>query len=267
MPAPGRKLVLLCLAVLAMLAPLSAAWAEPTFPPLTGRVVDGADVIPPDEEARLTQKLTALEAQSGRQLVVVTLPDLQGYDIADYGYQLGRHWGIGEKDRNTGALLIVAPTERKVRIEVGYGLEGTLTDGLSSLIIQQQIVPRFKQGDLPGGIEAGTDAIIHQLTLPPEEARKIAAQASAPQRSSGVDPGTVFFIIVFVLFFVLPALRRGFGGRRYSSSGLGPLIVFDALSHMNRGGGSGWGGGGGFGGGGFSGGGGSFGGGGSSGSW
>lgn len=261
MSVPGRKLVLLWIAALALLAPLSAR-AEPSFPPLTGRVVDAANVIPPDEEARLDQKLAALEAQSHRQLVVATLPDLQGYDIADYGYQLGRHWGIGEKDKNTGALLIVAPTERKVRIEVGYGLEGTLTDGLSTLIIQQQIVPRFKQGDLPGGIEAGTDAIIHQLTLPPDEAQKIAAQAAAPQRSGGVDPGTVFFIIIFVLFFVLPALRRGFSGRRYSSGGLGPLIVFDALSHMNRGGGSGWGGGGG-----FSGGGGSFGGGGSSGSW
>ena len=270
MPAPGRKLVLLWLAVLALLAPL-AAHAEPTYPPLTGRVVDAANVIPPDEEARLTQKLAALEAQSHRQLVVVTLPDLQGYDIADYGYQLGRHWGIGEKDKNTGALLIVAPNERKVRIEVGYGLEGTLTDGLSSLIIQQRIIPAFKAGDLPRGIEVGADAIIQQLTLPPDQAHKIAAdanaQAAAP-RSPGVDPGTVFFIIVFVLFFVLPALRRGFGGRRYSSGGLGPLIVFDALSHMNRGGGSGWGGGGfGGGGGGFSGGGGSFGGGGSSGSW
>jgi uncharacterized protein len=268
MPGFARGFVL-WLAALALLAPL-AARAEPTFPQLTGRVVDAANVLPPDVEARINQKLTALEAQSGRQVVVATLPDLQGYDIADYGYQLGRHWGIGEKDKNTGALLIVAPRERKVRIEVGYGLEGTLTDGLSSLIIQQQIVPRFKAGDLPGGIEAGTDALLTQLALPPEQARQVAAQANAQAaapRAPGVDPGTVFFIIIFVLFFVLPALRRGFGGRRYrGGSGLGPLIVFDALSHMNRGGG-GWGGGGFGGGGGFSGGGGSFGGGGSSGSW
>ncbi|MFC3173941.1 TPM domain-containing protein [Novosphingobium bradum] len=271
MPARiSRSLFLFWLTALALLAPL-VAHAQPSFPQLTGRVVDAANVIPPDEEARLDQKLAALEAQSHRQLVIVTLADLQGYDIADYGYQLGRNWGIGEKDRNTGALLIVAPKERKVRIEVGYGLEGTLTDGLSSLIIQQQVVPRFKAGDLPGGIEAGADAIIQQLTLPPEEAQKIAAQANAraaAPRATGVDPGTVFFIIVFVLFFVLPALRRGFGGRRYAGgSGLGPLIVFDALSHMSRGSGDGWGGGGFGGGGGFSGGGGSFGGGGSSGSW
>jgi len=272
-PRHGRKLLVLWFAVLALLAPL-AARAKPTFPQLTGRVVDGANIIPADEKARLDQKLAALESQSRRQLVVVTLPDLQGYDIADYGYQLGRAWGLGDKQRNDGALLIVAPNERKVRIEVGYGLEGTLTDGLSALIIQQQIVPRFKAGDMAGGIEAGADAIVRQLTLPPDEAAKVAAAAqaqaqAAAQRGSGVDPGTVFFIIVFVLFFILPALRRGFGGRRYSGGGaLGPLIVFDALSHMNRGGGWGGGGGGwGGGGGGFSGGGGSFGGGGSSGSW
>ena len=148
--------------VLALALPWAAspAFAQrgPKFPPLTGRVTDAADVIPPDVEARLDQKLTALEAGTGRQLVVATVPDLQGYEISDYGYQLGRTWGIGSKERNDGALLIVAPKERKVRIEVGYGLEGVLTDGLSSLIISQQIVPRFKQGDLPGGIEAGTDA-------------------------------------------------------------------------------------------------------------
>lgn len=271
----ARAILALLLAALALLAPL-AARAEPSFPKLTGRVVDGANIIPADEKARLEQKLAALEQQSGRQVVVATLADLQGYDIADYGYQLGRNWGIGEKDKNTGAILIVAPKERKVRIEVGYGLEGILTDGMSSLIIQQQIVPKFKAGDMAGGIEAGTDAIIQQLTLPPDQARSVAAtadrQAAARPQSHGVAPGTIFFIVLIVFFVVIPAIRRGFGGRRYyGGSGLGPLIVFDALSHMaDRGGGGGWGGGGGSdwgGGGGFSGGGGSFGGGGASGSW
>ena len=120
------------LLVLAALLLPGAAVAQ-QFPALSGRVVDAANVIPPDEEARLTQKLALLETQSHRQLVVATIPDLQGYDIADYGYQLGRAWGIGSKDKNDGALLIVAPNERKLRIEVGYGLEGVLTDGLSSL--------------------------------------------------------------------------------------------------------------------------------------
>ena len=270
MPARfGHALLALWLATLALLAPL-AARADPAFPALSGRVVDGANVLPADTKARIEAKLAALEQQSGRQLVVATLPDLQGYDIADYGYQLGRNWGIGEKDKNTGAILIIAPKDRKVRIEVGYGLEGTLTDGLSALIIQQQIVPRFKAGDLPGGIEAGTDALIQQLALPPEEAAKRATAAdqqlaASRKRGSGVDPGTVFFVIIVLLFFVLPALRRAFGGRQYQGgSGLGPLILFDALDPMSRGGGGGgWGGGGG----GFSGGGGSFGGGGASGSW
>lgn len=255
----------------AALAFASPAHAAPTFPALTGRVVDGANVIPPDVEARIDQKLAGLETQSHRQLVVVTLPSLQGYEISDYGYQLGRHWGIGSKDKNDGALLIVAPTERKLRIEVGYGLEGVLTDGLSSLIINQTIVPRFKQGDMAGGIEAGTDAIVHQLTLPDAEARKLAAEAAKPREQPEGAFGfhTIVFILFVLFFFVLPLLRKGRRGRRYAGgpfgSGLGPVIVWDALSR-----GGGWGGGGGgswSGGGGFSGGGGSFGGGGSSGSW
>ena len=271
-------LALLWLAA-ALLLGSGMARAEPTFPPLSGRVVDAAGIIPADEKARLEQKLAALEQQTGRQLVVATLADLQGYDIADYGYQLGRSWGIGQKDKNTGILLIVAPNERKVRIEVGYGLEGTITDGLSTLIIQQQIVPRFKAGDMPGGIEAGADALIQQLALPPEEAAQQAQVADRQvtqrrqARGSGVDPGALFFVIVIVIVFVLPAMRRAFGGRRYrSDSGLGPLILFEVLnqmSHSERRGGwrdDDWGGFGG-GGGGFSGGGGSFGGGGASGSW
>lgn len=263
-----RQWALLLLALLAAFVLLAGRASAQTFPELTGRVVDGANIIPPDEKVRLDQKLAALEQQSQRQLVVVTLPDLQGYDIADYGYQLGRHWGLGDKTRNDGALLIIAPKERKVRIEVGYGLEGTLTDGLSTIIIQQQIVPRFKAGDMPGGIEAGTDAIIHQLTLPPEEAQKIAAQANKPRQQGNVPAGLIVWLVFFGLFFVLPMIRRA-RGTYYQSSGLGPVILWsalDAMSHSRRGGG--WGGGGDWGGGGgFSGGGGSFGGGGASGSW
>lgn len=269
----SRPILLFLLALLALLVPL-AARAEPTFPPLTGRVVDAANILPADEKARLEQKLAALETQSRRQLVVATLPSLQGYDISDYGYQLGRAWGIGQKQENNGAILIIAPAERKVRIEVGYGLEPILTDGMSALIVQQEIVPRFKAGDMPGGIEAGTDAIIKQLMLPPKEAAKVAAAAdsrAAQAQGGGVDTGMIVFVLFVVFFFVIPMLRGALGGRRYRGSGaLGPLIVFDALSHMSGGNRSGWGGGGwggGGGGGGFSGSGGSFGGGGASGSW
>lgn len=262
-----RTLALAC--ALALVLP-GLARAQ-TFPELTGRVVDNADILPPEVEARLTTKLAGLEQQSQRQLVVVTLRDLQGYEISDYGYQLGRHWQLGDKQRNDGALLIVAPNQRKVRIEVGYGLEPILTDGLSSLIIRRTIVPSFKAGDMPGGIEAGTDALIQHLSLPPEEAQKIAAQAqaAASRDQGGVPFGTVIWLGIFVLFFVLPLLRRMGGGRRYRGSGLGPVIVWEVLNaaaHANRGSG-GWGGGGGFGGGSWGGGGGSFGGGGASGSW
>lgn len=273
---PSNRLTGLAALLLAALASLLAIPAQAqTFPQLTGRVVDGANIIPDDVEARLVQKLDALEKQSQRQLVVVTLADLQGYEISDYGYQLGRNWGIGDKERNDGALLIVAPNERKLRIEVGYGLEPILTDGLSSLIIQQQIVPAFKAGNMPAGIEAGTDAIIKQLTLPPEEAAKVAEQAKAQPKAEKNNPlGVIFFIFVFFLIFILPAMIRSRSrGRRYrDDSGLGTVIMWSVLeglaSGRSHGGGGGFSGGGGFGGGGgFSGGGGSFGGGGSSGSW
>lgn len=253
------------------------AGAEPTFPPLAGRITDAANIIPPDVEARLDQKLAALEAQSTRQLVVATIPDLQGYEISDYGYQLGRAWGIGQKggpdaapgsEGNNGAILIVAPNERKLRIEVGYGLEPILTDGFSSDVINQVIVPRFKAGDMPGGIEAGVDALVTQITLPPEEAARIAAQASRPPEQD-IPIETIIFMAFVFFFFIVPLLRTIFGrkgARRYRGSS-GPIVWipggFDSGSSSSD---SGWSSGG-FSGGGFSGGGGSFGGGGASGSW
>jgi uncharacterized protein len=256
----------LLLATLALAAP--GIGLAQTFPALTGRVVDAANIIPADQEARLNQKLEALEKQSQRQLVVTTLPSLQGYEISDYGYRLGRQWGLGDKERNDGAILIVAPNERRVRIEVGYGLEGIMTDGLSSLIVQQQIVPRFKAGDMPGGIEAGTDALIKQLSLPADQARQVAAQAQRqPDRNEGIPLSTIIWLLIFFFFFVLPLIRSMRGGRHYRG-GVGPVIIWPG--GLGGGGGSDWGGGGGGwggGGGGFSGGGGSFGGGGASGSW
>jgi len=237
-----------------------------TFPKLTGRVVDDAALLSPQQEQALTDKLATLEQQSGRQLVVATLPDLQGYDISDYGYRLGRAWGIGDKEKNNGALLLVAPNERKVRIEVGYGLEGIMTDALSSQIIRNDITPHFKAGDMPGGIDAGVDAIGKLLTLPPEEAKALAAQAAARARDASDDGGG--FMVMFWLFVVaiiLLSMLSGRGkGRRYRG-GSGPIILWGpGDSGWGSGGGSSWGGGDG---GGFSGGGGSFGGGGASGDW
>lgn len=253
------------LAVLVLFISFGAASAAPTFPPLTGRVVDNANVLSPQAEAKLTEELATLETQTGRQLVVATLPDLQGNEIEDYGYQLLRTWGIGDKDRDDGAILIVAPTERKVRIEVGYGLEPVLTDALSSLIINQRILPAFKEGKLEEGVVDGTGAIIQQLSLPDDEAKAVvAAQAKKPSRDGEIGPATIF--VIFIIFWLLSGVMGGRRGRR----GLWwlPLILSGGGGGGGRGGG-GWGGGGGggFGGGGFSGGGGSGGGGGASGSW
>lgn len=253
------------LLILALLIFIPAAQGQ-TFPKLTGRVVDDAALLSPQQRQALTDKLAALEKQSGRQLVVATIPDLQGYDIGDYGYRLGREWGIGNKDRNDGALLIVAPNERKVRIEVGYGLEGILTDALSSQIIRNAITPRFKAGDMPGGINAGVDAIGQLLALPPDEAKGLAAKAEAQARDASDDGGTVmviFWLIVVVIIVLSMFSGRGRRGSRYRG-GIAPVILWGpGDSGWGGGGGSGWGGGGG----GFSGGGGSFGGGGASGGW
>jgi uncharacterized protein len=261
------------LAALVFFFALPALAAGPTFPALTGRVVDGADILSPAVEAALTSKLENLEKTTGRQLVVATVPSLQGYEIEDYGYQLGRTWGIGQKGTNSGALLIVAPTERKVRIEVGYGLEPILTDALSSVIIQTAVLPKFKAGDLEGGVVAGTDAIIAQLALPDEAAKTKAAQAfqvsDQAERGSGASP----ILALLILFVVIVVLSQMFGRRGGRGGGLGaalPWIILNGLLSGGRGGGWSGGGDGGFsdgGGGGFSGGGGSFGGGGSSGSW
>ena len=142
---------------------VGAALAGPDLPKLTGRVVDGAGVLSAAEEASLTRKLADLEAKSSDQLALATVPSLQGYDIREFGLLLARAWALGQKGKDNGVLLLVAPKERKVSIEVGYGLEPTLTDALSHLIIQRAILPRFKAGDMPAGIDAGVDEIIKVL--------------------------------------------------------------------------------------------------------
>ena len=245
-----------------------------TFPDLSGRVVDAANLLSPSREAALTAKLEALEQASSRQLVVATIPDLQGYDIADYGYRLGRTWKIGQAESDNGTLLLVAPTDRKVRIEVGYGLEAILPDSVANGIVQDRILPAFRSGDYPGGIDAGVDAIAEQLRAPPEVAERKAveaARAASAQRARGGGDSSIVPLIFFLMLFffvVLPMLRRAGGGRRHRRRGWGGPVVIWGPGFGGGGGGFGGGfGGGGGGGGGFSGGGGSFGGGGASGSW
>lgn len=261
-------LVRLLVSLTMAMAATSALAATPTFPALTGRVVDEARLLSPESEAGISAKLAALQADTGDQLVVVTLTSLQDYDIADYGYRLGRAWGIGSAEGDSGVLLIVAPNERKVRIEVGYGLEPVLTDALSNQIIQNEILPPFRDDGYERGITAGVDAVITQLRLDPAEASARAAAAVPAPAEAPVFPGIIIALIFLFLFLNLIRGSRRQGRRQRGSNGMGSVILWgaaEALSHAarNRSGGSGFGGGGG----GFSGGGGSFGGGGASGGW
>ena len=260
---PGLILALWTALVLAFAAPATVRAADIKFPELTGRVVDDAHVLSADQQTILTEKLKALEEKNGRQLVVVTLPSLQGQEIQDFGYQLGRKWGIGQKGQNNGVLFIIAPNEHKVRIEVGYGLEPVLTDALSSVILQDKVLPKFRDGDMAGGIMDGTDALLEQLGLDDATAHARVAAASQSRTQvvyhrRGSPIGALFTL--FIVFIVISSIfRRGGGGGWFW-----PLVILSSLGR--GGGGGGWGGGGGdndsFGGGG-----GDFGGGGSSGSW
>jgi len=273
-----RILAVLWLALLALAAPAAAQ----TFPPLTGRVVDQANLLRPEQELDLTSKSAALEAQTGRQLVIATVNSLEGRPIEDYGYRLGRAWKIGDEKRDDGVILLVAPKEKKVRIETGFGARVFLTDAVSSVIIRESILPKFKAGDFGGGIGAGADQIVKMMSLSPAEAQRRATEVGQREQARAkAGPGIIPIIFwgMIALFVGLSMVRRA-GGRRYRrrGGGIDPLVVLwglNALSQGSRGRG-GWGGGGfgGFGGGGggggfggFSGGGGSFGGGGASGGW
>lgn len=262
-PSLAGRGVIWAVALIASILLAFPACAQ-TFPPLSGRVVDQAGLLSAEQAAQLTAKLAALEKQSGRQMVIATIPSLQDHPIEDYGYKLGRAWGLGDKKANDGLILLIAPTERKIRIEVGYGLEPIVTDALASVIIQREIRPRFKEGDLAGGINAGADALIQLLQLPPEEAQRRADQLVNEYQETG-DGGfpfsLIFWIVVAVFIFGSSISSRFGGGRHYRGGGSGPIVIW--------GGGDSWGGGGPGGGLGdiFSGGGGSFGGGGASGDW
>ena len=262
------------LILLAIIASPALA-SEPNFPPLTGRVVDDAGVLDTWTQSELTDMLSAHEGATGEQVVVVTLDSLQGYTIEDYGYQLGRHWGIGQKGKNNGVLLIVAPKEHKVRIEVGYGLEGELTDAISRRIIDNSILPSFKRGDFNAGVLAGTTSILQVLGGNSPDIGVPATSFGENQFNPAVSnksffrPPDNFALAAVVLFFLIPLivtvlLVGGFirSGQKVQWGGSHGWDSYGGSS-----GGSSSGGGSSGGGGGFSGGGGSFGGGGASGSW
>lgn len=224
------------------------------FPALTGRIVDDANIISRQTREQLEPRLADLEAKSGIQLVVATVPSLQGQEIEPYANQLFRFWKLGEKDRNNGVLLLVAPKERRVRIEVGYGLEGTLTDALAAVIIHNAITPRFKAGDFSDGIARGVDDIITVLTTDESEWQKRPSlRLDHAQDKRPVNwIGALIFLLVVMLLIFSPRFRA--------------IFFASLLSGGHRGSyrsGGGFGGGGG----GFRGGGGSSGGGGASGRW
>jgi uncharacterized protein len=225
------------------------------FPALSGRVVDDAGVLDEGTRAALTQKLAEFEAKSTDQFVVVTLKSLQRTSIEDFGVELGRHWQIGQRDKNNGVLLIVAPNERRVRIEVGYGLEGALTDAVSRLIIENGITPRFRAGDFAGGITRGVDDIISVLSGDAEEWKARAARRpdtvspTDSTRNDSIWPVIWVVLVVMVVVFICSMLAGALCAAI--------LRLFAMLSLVGGRGSSG----------GFSGGGGSFGGGGASGRW
>lgn len=230
----------------------SAVHAAPNFPTLTGRVVDEAGIISLAVETNLIAKLAEFEQSSTTQIVVATVNSLEDYDIRDYGYQLGRHWEIGQKDLNNGVLLLVAPNERKVAIEVGYGLEGSLTDALSSQIIQNYILPKFKQGNMSAGIELGVEMILQGL------AGEISVQTlkSNDGFDGEIDIFTIIFMICFfciLMMIIIGAIRNPGSVSFGSGSGGSSSSSSSSWSSGSSGG--------------FSGGGGSFGGGGASGGW
>ncbi len=248
-----------------VVALFSAFWAcaalAADFPPLTGRVVDQANILSPVTIADLERKLADLEQKSRIQLVVATVPSLGGEEIEPYANELFRAWKLGEAKDNNGALLLIAPKERRVRIEVGYGLEGTLTDAVSSIIISNAIAPRFKAGDFNGGVTRGVDDIITALTTNSAEWKPKPTDMRAEHEASLLDTLAPFLIFLFIMFVLSRMGRRNGGGN----------VVFIPMGTGGFGGGfrggGGFGGGGFGGGGGFSGGGGSSGGGGASGGW
>lgn len=239
-----------------------------------GPVYDGASVISDAIEAQIDAKLRALSEETGKTLIVATVPSLGGDEIDDYAVQLFETWGIGDKEKDEGALILVAPNERRARIEVGFGSEAVLPDALAGRIIDQQMIPNFKAGKYGEGILEATIAVEQQLRREPNDARAVAAAAerAGKKQSEGIPFSAIIFMLFFIFFVVLPIIRSlSRGGKKYRNHGFGSPVIIWGGNDWDGGssGGSSWGGSGSsFGGGGFGGfGGGMSGGGGASGGW
>ncbi|MDO7850036.1 TPM domain-containing protein [Hymenobacter convexus] len=262
-PAPWRWLLVLLLAWASIAASAQSIPPRPNPPRL---VNDLAGLMQPAEAEALERKLVAYDDSTSSQIAVVTVPTLDGDEVADYAQKLYEGWGIGRKGKNNGILILVAQQEHVARIQTGYGLEGAVPDAIAKRIISNTLVPAFKQNQYYAGLDRATDQLIAlakgEYKVDPEDARP---QRSRDSSGSGIPFWTI--IIVMVIIFTLLRNRGGGGGRgnRGFGGGFIPPIIFGGGGF--GGGGGGWGGGGG-GGGGFGGfGGGSSGGGGASGSW
>lgn len=187
-------------------------------PPLTGRVVDLAHVLPAPDVQQLNDRLRAHEEKTGNQVAVLILPSLEGEPLEEYSHRVATTWKLGQKGTDNGVLLLVALKERKLRIEVGYGLEGTLTDARSSRIIRQEIVPRFKAGNIPEGVRAGTDAILNTIEgtyQPAEDA----------QRTRGTESDALQYVIIGIMVGFVAGLILSQGLRRARAL-LGAVLSF-----------------------------------------
>jgi uncharacterized protein len=206
-----------------------AAFAQVAVPPLTGRVVDQTGTLSSDDIASLTQKLRDFEARKGSQIAVLIVPTTQPEEIEQYSIRVAEAWKIGRKKIDDGAILLVAKNDRKLRIEVGYGLEGALTDVTTRRIIDEIITPKFRNGDFAGGISEGVDRIIGVIDGEP---------LPAPQRQATFAGGQDRFDIMFnpvILFgvFVAGAVLRSILGRLIGSVATGG--VFGVLAWLTVG--------------------------------
>ena len=180
--------------------------AELAVPPVTGRVVDQAATLSSEQKATLEQTLQAFEARKGSQIAVLIVPTTEPETIEQYALRVAEQWKIGRKRVDDGAVLVVAKNDRAVRIEVGYGLEGALTDATSKRIISEIIVPLFKQGDFYGGITAGVDQIIRVIDV-----ETLAEPSGKP--AGGIAGIQQYVPIVFILAVVVGGLLRTVLGR------------------------------------------------------
>jgi len=213
------------------------------FPKLTGRVVDQAGILSESVEGQLSAAFKRYETQTSNQVVVATINDLGSKTIAQYGYMLGRHWGIGQEGKNNGLILLISKHDRELRIEVGYGLEGLMTDALATSIVHHTIAPFFKRGDFDGGVIAGSNQILEVLSGKKVQLPRVSSRK--PEQNPLLMGLMIFIFLLF--YWGLPLLRihYGYSGSYYPGGSLGGFDAFDSFSGGFSGGGGGFGGGGG----------------------